>query len=46
MSLTLGLASLVVIMVLVRVLLKGRTKVDDNVSEMWLKQDKQRGHDT
>ncbi len=45
MSLTFGLAGLVVIVVLVRALLKGRTKVDDNVSEMWLKQDKQRRHD-
>jgi hypothetical protein len=45
MSLTLGLVIFVVIVVLLRVLLKGRTKVDDNVSEMWLKQDKQRRHD-
>jgi hypothetical protein len=45
MSLTVGLACLVVIVVLGRVLLRERTKSDDNVSEMWLKQDKQRRHD-
>jgi hypothetical protein len=45
MSLTVGLATLVVIVFLARVLLKGRTKADDKVSEMWLKQDKQRRHD-
>ncbi len=45
MSLTVGLASLVAIVVLVRVVLKARTKADDNVSEMWLKRDKQRRHD-
>jgi hypothetical protein len=45
MSLTFGIASIVVVVVVVAVLLKGRTKVDDNVSEMWLKQDKRRRHD-
>ena len=45
MSLTVGIASLVAIVVLVRLLLKERTKPNDNVSAMWLKQDKQRRRD-